>query len=266
MDDSMVCTLHCGEVPLVVAVPHVGTKLEPALRERLVPRAQLTEDADWFLDRLYGFVTDLGASLLVPRFSRYVVDLNRPPDNAPMYAGRNNTELCPTRFFTGEPLYRPGAAPDDAEVARRVQAYWMPYHRTLAGELERVRAVHGHVVLFDAHSIKGELPWLFDGALPDMNFGTVDATSCALSLREALTGVFRAHPRYSHVVDGRFKGGHTTRHYGRPAQGVHAVQLEMAWRAYMDESPPYRWHEAKAQAVTPLLRALVQRMIDWRPD
>lgn len=262
----MTCTLHRGEVALVVAVPHAGTEIVPGLRERLVPRALATEDTDWFLERLYGFVTALGASLLVPRFSRYVIDLNRPPDNAPMYAGRNNTELCPTRFFTGDPLYQAGQEPDAQEIAQRVATYWQPYHQTLADELARVRARHGHVVLFDAHSIKGELPWLFEGRLPDMNFGTVDGSSCSASLREALAGVFRAHLAYSHVVDGRFKGGHTTRFYGRPAEGIHAVQLEMSWRAYMDESAPYRWHEARARAVTPLLQALVRRMIDWRPD
>jgi N-formylglutamate deformylase len=196
--------------------------------------------------------------------SRYLIDLNRPSDNQPMYAGQNNTELCPTRHFTGEPIYRQGRAPDEAEIRRRVIAYWQPYHDALDDELARLKAAHGHAVLFDAHSIKSELPWLFDGMLPHMNLGTASGTSCAADLRDALAAVFAAQGRYSHVVDGRFKGGHITRHFGRPVDGVHAVQLEMCWRAYMDETPA-RWNEATAAEVAPLLRGLVQAMRDWRP-
>jgi N-formylglutamate deformylase len=260
-----VFSLHHGSAPLLVSVPHCGTEIPPALQERLVERALGVEDTDWFLERLYAFVKDMGAGLLVPRFSRYVVDLNRPSDNAPMYAGRNNTELCPTRFFTGDALYREGQAPGDDEIAQRVRQYWQPYHGALQAELQRLKAQHGHVVLFDAHSIRSELPWLFEGTLPQMNLGTADGTSCSPRLRAALQQVFAAQDRYDFVVDGRFKGGHITRAYGRPADGVHAVQLEMCWRAYMDETPPLRWHEARAAAVTPLLKRLVQAMLEMRP-
>ena len=258
-------TLHRGTSALVVSMPHVGTFIPEALRPRYVERAWATEDTDWFLDRLYAFVKDLGASLIVPVESRYVVDLNRPSDNQPMYAGQNNTELCPTRFFTGDPLYREGQAPSAQEIQERVATYWRPYHQTLHEETQRLKAVHGHAVLFDAHSIKGELPWLFEGALPDMNLGTVNGQSCAASLRDALTRVFETQSTYTHVVDGRFKGGHITRHFGRPDQGIHTVQLEMSWRAYMQEEPPYVWHEPRAAAVTPLLRRLVETMVDWKP-
>ena len=265
MMDLAPVTLHRGTRPLLVSVPHCGTEIPPALRAHYLPRALEVEDTDWFLERLYGFVVELGASLVVPTFSRYVIDLNRPRENTPMYAGRNNTELVPTRHFTGDPIYRPGHEPDAGEIARRVERYWQPYHDTLAAELARLRAEHGHVVLFDAHSIKSELPWLFEGTLPHMNLGTVRGSSCAPALRDALAAVFAAEPRYTHVVDGRFQGGHITRAYGRPDEGVHAVQLEMCWRAYMDEMPPYRWHDARAAEVTPLLRRLVQTMLAWRP-
>ena len=258
-------TLIPGTTPLLVSMPHVGTEIPPPLRLRLVPRALEAEDTDWFLDRLYGFVTALGAGLIVPNESRYVIDLNRPRENLPMYPGRNNTELCPTRFFTGEDLYLPEQAPTQAEVEQRVQAYWMPYHQALEDELARLKRLHGHAVLFDAHSIKGELPWLFEGRLPDMNLGTVDGHSCAPSLREALTEIFSSQARYSHVVDGRFKGGYITRRYGRPHEGLHAVQLEMCWGSYMDETAPYQWHEAKAQEVRPLLTRLIQTLASWRP-
>lgn len=258
-------TLHRGSTPLLISMPHVGTRIPDELRGLYVERALQSEDTDWHLERLYGFARELGASLLVPAFSRYVIDLNRPSDNQPMYPGRNNTELCPTRFFTGEALYRPGCAPDEAEVRRRVERWWLPYHTALGEELARLKQAHGHAVLFDAHSIKGELPWLFEGRLPDMNIGTVEGRSCAPTLRTAVAAVFEQQRGYSHVVDGRFKGGHITREHGRPQDGVHAVQLEMAWRAYMDEAPPYAWNEAKAAAVQPLLQRLVQVLRDWRP-
>ena len=258
-------TLHLGHRPLLVSIPHCGTSIPAALRGRFVARALDVEDTDWYLERLYAFAAGLGASVLVPRHSRYVVDLNRPPDNQPMYAGRNNTELCPTRFFTGEALYRQGQAPDDAEVRERVALYWRPYHDALAAELARLKAQHGHVVLFDAHSIKGELPWLFEGTLPHLNLGSVDGASCDPSLRQAVADLFAAQQRYGWVVDGRFKGGYITRHYGRPAEHVHALQLEMAWRTYMDEQPPYRWNDERAAEVHPLLEGMVQAMIAWWP-
>jgi N-formylglutamate deformylase len=257
--------LHKGTGPLLISFPHVGTQIPPQQRARYTERALQVEDTDWFLDRLFAFAEPLGASLLVPVHSRYLVDLNRPSDNQPMYPGRNNTELCPTRHFTGEPIYREGQAPDEAEIRRRVFAYWQPYHDALQDELGRLKARHGHAVLFDAHSIKSELPWLFDGTLPHMNLGTVGGASCAGALRERVQAVFAAQATYTHVLDGRFQGGHITRSYGHPADGVHAVQLEMCWRAYMDETPPYRWNEERADEVTPLLRRLVQALLDWQP-
>jgi len=154
----MTHTLHLGTAPLLVSLPHVGTEIPLDQRSRYVERALATEDTDWHLERLYAFVRELGASLIVPRFSRYLIDLNRPSENAPMYPGVNNTELCPTRFFTGDALYRDGMAPDAAEIARRVHTYWRPYHDALRGELDRLHATHGHAVLFDGHSIKSELP------------------------------------------------------------------------------------------------------------
>ncbi|CAD5372004.1 N-formylglutamate deformylase [Rubrivivax sp. A210] len=259
-------SLQRGSAPLLISAPHVGTHIAADQQQRYTARALEVEDTDWFLDRLYGFAVALGATLILPRHSRYLIDLNRPSENTPMYAGQNNTELCPTRHFTGEPLYREGQAPDAAEIARRVAVYWRPYHRALGEEIGRLRAAHGHVVLFDAHSIKSELPWLFEGRLPHLNLGTVGGSSCAPALRERLAAVLASQAAYSHVVDGRFKGGHITRHFGNPAAGVHTVQLEMCWRAYMDETPPYGWHDERAAAVTPLLRALVQAMLDWRPQ
>lgn len=261
-------TLHRGNGTVLVSLPHVGTLLPADQHARYQPRALQVEDTDWYLDQLYDFARDLDLTLLVARHSRYLIDLNRPPEDTPMYPGRNNTELCPTRFFTGEPLYRDGAAPDAAEIARRVARYWRPYHDTLAAELARLKAAHGHAVLYDGHSIRSRLPWLFDGELPALNLGTADGSACAPELRAAASAVLAGQTRYPHVVDGRFKGGFITRRHGRPADGVHALQMEMCWHCIMEEAPapPFHYDTARADAVrAAVLRPLLQSLADWRP-
>ena len=258
-------TLRPGDTPLLVSLPHAGTWLPDELVQRLAEPARALPDTDWHLERIYAFAAELGAGLIVPRASRYLVDLNRPPDDGPMYAGANNTGLCPLRGFDGAPLYR-AAEPDAAEVRARLERWWRPYHEALAGELARLRARFGHAILWDGHSIRSELPWLFDGRLPDLNLGTADGTSCAPALRGALAQALAAQGEFSHVVDGRFKGGYITRHYGSPAAGVHAVQLEMCWSTYMAEQPPYAIDPARAARLEPVLRALLRVALDWRPD
>ena len=258
--------LYPGDSALLVSLPHVGTMIPDELRGSYVARALQVEDTDWHLEQLYAFVRELGAGLIVPRFSRFVIDLNRPPENTPMYAGANNTELCPTRFFTGDALYRAGQEPDGAEITRRRETYWRPYHDALRAEMDRIHARHGHALLFDGHSIKSELPWLFEGKLPDLNLGTASGASCAPALRAALQQVLQSQTRFDQVVDGRFKGGFITRSFGRPDAGRHAVQLEMCWSTYMHEQPPYQVDPVRDQALAPLLRTLVQTMIAWRPD
>jgi N-formylglutamate deformylase len=259
-----VFSLHRGHTPLLVSVPHCGTGIPEALLDRMVPRARALEDTDWHLALLYAFVRDLGAGLIVPRYSRYVIDLNRPPDDAPMYPGANSTGLCPERFFSGDPLYRPQRQPDRAEVAQRLESYWRPYHDALQQELARLKNEHGYALLLDGHSIKSELPWLFEGRLPELNLGTAGGASCAASLRAALVQALQ-QPDFSHVADGRFKGGYIVRRYGRPLEGVHAAQLEMCWSCYMPESPPYRHDPARSAKLAPVLRALVSTLLRWKP-
>jgi len=262
--------LERGSTPLLLSLPHIGTAIPDDLVPAFVPRALALEDTDWHLDRVYGFARELGASVLVPRFSRYVIDLNRPPENAPMYPGANNTELVPTRFFSGDPLYREGRIADEAEVARRVDAYWRPYHEALAGELVRLRSAHGIAVVWDGHSIQAELPWLFPGRLPDLNLGTVAGASCAQALRATLMDVLAAQSGFSHVTDGRFQGGYITRRYGRPAERIHAVQLEMALSTYMDEThaayPVAPADPLRLARLRPVLRALLRTTLDWCAD
>jgi N-formylglutamate deformylase len=263
--DAAIYTLHRGSTPLLVSMPHVGTRIPPDLHAQLAPRALDVEDTDWHLEPLYAFARELGAGVIVPQHSRYVIDLNRPPEDAPMYPGVNNTELCPTRFFTGDALYLEGKAPDPQEIERRRERYWHPYHRALEAELARLQSLHGHAVLFDAHSIKSELPWLFEGRLADLNLGTANGASCDPALRAALARVLEAQSTFSVAIDGRFKGGHITRFHGRPAAGRHAVQLEMAWRCYMPEQAPYALDPVRVAVLEPTLRALVRTMIEWRP-
>jgi len=249
--------LHRGTAPLLVSLPHDGTFVPAAIKERLTPSARRVPDTDWHVARLYAFARDLGASVIVPTHSRYVVDLNRPPDDASLYPGRNTTGLCPIVQFSGEPVYRPGVEPRPAEIAMRVDRYWRPYHDALAAELARLREAHGRVVLWEGHSIRAEVPFLFEGRLPDFNLGTANGASCAPDLQERLAAVLAAHPDRTHVVNGRFKGGYITRHHGRPEQGIDAVQLELAQCNYMDETT-FEYLPERAVATQAVIRQLLE--------
>jgi N-formylglutamate deformylase len=252
-----------GDSPLVISLPHGGTHLPADIAARMTPLARTVPDTDWHVGPLYGFARTLGASWLEARLSRYVVDLNRPPDDGALYPGQLSTGLCPTHTFEGEPLYA-GAAPDAAELARRRELYWAPYHAAL-GELVAVaQARHGYAILFDAHSIASSVPRLFTGRLPDLNVGTFDGQSCDTSLATTVTQLLGAQQRFSHVLNGRFKGGYITRAYGQPQRGVHAIQLEIARSAYMDESGT-AWEPARAEPLQSQLRELLRALLTWRP-
>jgi N-formylglutamate deformylase len=250
-------TLHRGSAPLLVSLPHDGSAIPGAIAARMTTAAQRSPDTDWHVGQLYAFARELGASVLQPHFSRYVVDLNRPSDGHALYPGRSETGLVPTVMFDGLPIYRDGAVPDAVEVAARVDTWWRPYHQALADEVRRLRNAHGRVVLWEGHSIRGEVPMLFDGRLPDFNLGTADGAACRPGLRTALDGVLAGQTAYSHVLDGRFKGGYITRHYGNPADGVDAVQLELVQANYMDEAS-FDYLPAHAARVQRVIRRLLQ--------
>ena len=252
-----VVTLHRGSAPLLVSLPHDGSEIPGAIAALMTDSARRAPDTDWHVARLYAFARELGASLLVPRYSRYVVDLNRPPDDVSLYPGQNTTGLCPVVQFSGEPVYRDGAEPTAAEVAARIDAYWRPYHAALQAEISRIRSIHGRVVLWEGHSIRGEVPFLFEGRLPDLNLGTAAGASCSPALQARLEAVLSAQSRYDWVANGRFKGGYITRHYGAPVDGVDAVQLEISQRIYMDEAS-FAWDEALASDTQRTLRALLE--------
>ncbi len=249
--------LHRGTTPLLVSLPHDGTALPDAIAARMTDSARRVPDTDWHVARLYAFARELGASVIVPKHSRYVVDLNRPPDDVSLYPGQNTTGLCPIVQFSGAPVYRDGELPTPDEIAARVETYWRPYHDTLAGELARMRQMHDRIVLWEGHSIRGVVPFLFDGRLPDLNIGTANGASCSPALQARLASVLAAQDDYDFVVNGRFKGGYITRRYGDPANGIDAVQLEISQRNYMDEDS-FVYDDAKAQR----LQATVRGMID----
>ena len=253
-------TLHRGTTALFVSLPHDGTALPDEIAARMTPSARRAPDTDWHVSRLYAFARDLGASIIVPRFSRYVVDLNRPPDDTSLYPGQNTTGLCPIVQFSGEPIYVQGREPGQDEIVQRLEHYWRPYHAALAAEIGRVRAAHGRVVLWEGHSIRGVVPFLFDGSLPDLNLGTANGASCSAQLQCRLAAVLESQREYSFVVNGRFKGGYITRHYGKPAEQVAAIQLELVQCNYMDETT-FAYSDALAARLTPIIDALLRECL-----
>ncbi len=249
-------SLHRGTAPLLISVPHDGTEVPDAQRARMTTPALRLPDTDWHVARLYAFARDLGASVLAPRWSRYVVDLNRPADGAALYPGKFETGPVPTQTFAGEPIYQDGDSPGVDEIDRRIRECWRPYHAAIEHELARLRAAHGRAVLWEGHTIRSRVPLFFDGTLPDLNLGTAEGKSCRAALEDRLTGCLRAQDRYTFVVNGRFKGGYITRHYGDPANGIDAVQLEVAQHRYMDEDT-FAFDEAGAAE----LRVAIQRLL-----
>jgi N-formylglutamate deformylase len=256
--------VHRGTLPIVLGLPHTGTWLPDDAAERLNETGWALADTDWHIDRLYGGLLP-GVSTVRATFHRYAIDANRDPSGASLYPGQNTTGLCPLTDFDGRPLYAPGAEPDEAEIARRRDAYHAPYHAALAAEIERVRAEHGIAILYDCHSIRSVIPFLFDGTLPDFNIGTDGGRTCAPEIESAVTETCATAGGYTSILNGRFKGGWTTRHYGRPEAGVHAIQMELAQSAYMDETPPWTYRDDRAERLRSTLRTILERLADLAP-
>ncbi|HRE22157.1 MAG TPA: N-formylglutamate deformylase [Rhabdaerophilum sp.] len=263
-------TIRRGKAPLLVSLPHTGTTL-PARYEKDFPSLWLArKDADWWIDKLYGFAADLDATIVHTAISRSIIDVNRDPGGVSLYPGQATTELCPTTSFDGETLYRPGAAPDAAEIARRRAIYFDPYHTALSDEIARLRAHHRTIVLYDCHSIRSVIPRLFEGELPQFNIGTNSGASCASSLADGIERLCDASG-LSRVTNGRFKGGYITRHHGNPGAGIHAVQMELACRGYMRERPgavseadwPPPYDPAFAAPIRETLRGVIEFCLDF---
>lgn len=254
--------VHRGTAPLIVSLPHTGTDLPAELADDFVSPWLARRDADWWVHRLYEFARELGATTVRTAISRSIIDVNRDPSGASLYPGQNTTGLCPTATFDNEPLYRLGKEPTLAEIDRRRSIWFDPYHAALATEIDRLRQIHSTIVVYDAHSIRSQIPHLFDGELPQFNIGTNDGRSCATALADSVESVCAASG-LSYVRDGRFKGGWITRRYGDATRGVHAIQMELACRGYMDEPPtvnpdnwPSAWNPDRADVRVTLQRVL----------
>lgn len=255
-----------GNSPLLISMPHVGTQIPREIVYNMTPEALLMPDVDWHLALLYDMAKDYGASVLSAKYMRYVIDLNRSPNDMSLYPGQDTTGLCPIDTFAKQPVYLKDRTPDEAEIQNRIELYWKPYHDKLESELQRIHAMHGIALLWDAHSIASHVPRFFSGKLPDLNFGTADLQSCDASLQGALMATMQNSvyiKEYSHVFNGRFKGGYITRHYGVPTVNIHALQLEMSQCIYMQEEPPYQYDHHLAKAIKPLLGDLLETCLLW---
>ena len=255
-------TYITGSSPLLISMPHNGSRIPDDIAATMVEEALNSHDTDWYLDRLYDFAPGLGAHCLIPEYSRYVIDLNRDPAGTSLYPGQDTTELCPTSSFQREPVYKDGQAPDENEIARRIESYWQPYHQQLASALMAIKAQHGFVVLLEAHSIASHVPRFFEGQLPDFNFGTNSGESCDTRLSDAVMSLDVSG--YSRVINARFKGGYITRHYGRPSDSMHSIQLELSQATYMNEET-LEYAEAKANQVKVKLRELTECLLSFNP-
>jgi formiminoglutamase len=253
-----------GNGPLVLGLPHTGTYVPPEIVARLNATGRALADTDWHIERLYdGLVGEV--TTVRTRAHRYVIDVNRAPGGESLYPGQNTTGLIPLTDFEGAPIWRDGDAPDAAEVEARREAYHAPYHAALAEELERVRARHGFAILYDCHSIRSRIPYLFDGVLPDLNIGTNGGTTCAPGIAATVQDACAASG-YSTITDGRFKGGWTTRHYGRPDEGLHAIQMELSQATYLAaEASPWTYDAARAERLRATLRPILETLSAWRP-
>ncbi|PVZ20659.1 MULTISPECIES: N-formylglutamate deformylase [unclassified Pseudomonas] len=251
-----------GRVPLLISMPHPGTRLTPAVERGLVAAGHALPDTDWHIPQLYGMATELGASCLEATYSRYVVDLNRPADDVPLYSGAT-TGLFTEVLFDGSPLFQKGKAPGAEARQQALSEIWQPYHHALVQELKRLRETFGYALLWDAHSICSRVPRLFEGQLPDLNFGTFEGASCDPELAGRLKAVAADQQGLTYVFNGRFKGGYITRQYGVPGEHVHAVQLELAQRTYMDEAPPFSYRKDLAAPTQAVLRRLLETTLAW---
>jgi len=253
-------TLIKGSVPLLISMPHNGEAIPAEIAAVMTAKGHEVADTDWYMDRLYTFAQQLGAYILIPKYNRYVIDLNRDPDGVDLYPGANNTELCPTTAFDLSPLYQEGCAPTREQIAKRVERYWQPYHKALTATMQAIKAEFGQAVLLEAHSIRSHVPRFFQGQLPDFNFGNADGKSCAPELISALANLDYAP--YTMVCNGRFKGGYITRAFGQPSKEFHAVQLELSQHTYMNEQA-MTYNEDLAQQVQIKLAALVKTLINF---
>ncbi|MEM9430410.1 MAG: N-formylglutamate deformylase [Pseudomonadota bacterium] len=254
-----------GTSPLLLGLPHTGTEVPAEIHARLNEAGRALIDTDWHIDRLYAGLVEGVSSVRMP-VHRYVIDVNRDPDGRSLYPGQNTTDLIPMTDFDGLPIWRDGAAPGPEDVAARLEAFHKPYHAALSAQLARIKRQHGFALLYDCHSIRSNVPRLFEGTLPDFNIGTNDGATAASEIETQVTRICHAAEGHTTAVNARFKGGWTTRHHGRPETGIHAIQMELAQSAYLEaEAPPWRYDPRRAEPLRRHLTRILETLRDWRP-
>ncbi len=241
---------HHRNSPILFSIPHDGNVIPDDIADKMHEFALNSPDRDFFVAQLFSFAKDFDISLLKTNISRYVIDMNRPADNKPLYPGQSGTELCPTTSFEEEELYK--SKPHQAEIQRRIEQYWQPYHQIIKDKLETIKQQHGFAILVDCHSIKSQVSRFFEGQLPDINIGTNSGKSCSQAISDKFEAVLKAQSRYSYVFNERFKGGYITRQYGNPEENIHAIQIELSQINYMDENSN-RYDVNKAEQLKTLL-------------
>ncbi len=252
-----------GAGPIILGLPHTGTFVPAEIAADLNENGRALTDTDWHIGRLYdGLMPDV--TTVRANFHRYVIDANRDPAGGSLYPGQNTTTLVPLTDFDGRDIWR--ARPSDADIADRLAAFHAPYHAALAAELARVQKRHGVAILYDCHSIRSNIPHLFAGTLPDLNIGTNEGTTCATAIQNEVTRICAQAAGYSSVLNGRFKGGWTTRHYGQPDTGYHAIQMELAQSTYLThEAAPWAYDPSKADHIRPHLTEILTTITDLAP-
>ena len=251
---------HCGESPILVSFPHDGKDFPTRVKRSLNQFGLNNTDCDWHIFELYNRILERDISFIRAKYSRYVVDLNRSPAGELLYPGKTETGICPLTTFDGIPIYLPGKQPDDREIRARIETCWQPYHNHVRAELRRIKDRHGYAILWDAHSIRAQVPALFDGVLPDLNFGTAGGRSCAQEVIDQITGCAAQVSTYSVVLNGRFKGGYITRHYGDPGNGIHAIQLEINQNNYLEDVDDPKINYKKTQRLSRLLHSMLRSL------
>jgi N-formylglutamate deformylase len=241
-------------LPIVISVPHAGTAFPDDIQSELKTSLLPPDDTDWFVHQLYDFAAELGIPVLKANYSRWVVDLNRNPDSSPLYHdGRVLTGLCTTTTFLGESIYIDERTEiNPAEVARRKTRYFEPYHEALQQLLDATKARFGRVLLWDCHSIRRVVSAIHDGPFPDLILGSADQTSASAVLIEQALHELGGGP-HSLKHNTPFKGGYITRHFGRPAEQQHALQLEMSKDVYMDDAEQ-QYDQPRATQIRAILR------------
>lgn len=223
-------------VPIIISSPHSGTFFPKEVASQLRPEHVANpDDTDWFIHQLYDFAPSIGIKMICANYSRWVIDLNRDPESAPLYNdGRVITGLVPSTNFNGDPLYI-SEVPDQNEINRRLEAYYLPYHRKVEELILETKAQFGKALLFDAHSIRKVVPGIRKEAFPDLILGDNDGKSASEEvINAAYTALGTSGKDLQH--NHPFKGGYITRSFGKPSKNMHALQLEMAKTNYMDDS------------------------------